>query len=335
VPCFQDSECDDGLECRGGGERGGICSVACDTDADCYSWGALVCADGSCALACETNDRLLGELDPAKCGGSEVLACATVVQAPAPPEMPEPGSVDACVPFGLLHPEGELPLGASCDPDAEGPAASCEDVCDRVVGVCRAGCVLQAERGCDVSEVCLPLAGYRGTGDLGVCAEPCNCDAECPGSDLCAPVAAAVPLPARGACTPRPAAKTSLPQCETACTSGALRACHGEGGCLGVQRCLDAETGYSACECDPVTGGVAGASSTGEGAGGESEAGPRDGDSGEGGGGERETPAAGQAAPQDDGGCGMSRRPGASGLGVLLVTILLTFRRTRRLAKVG
>lgn len=158
--------------------------------------------------------------DPSKCGSADAFACTPelVPTESGCDEDDDCGTGELCFtradaaegePPGIcqaiegvcssLPPVGQgLAFGEACDPTAslDPCAGECVVIGDEGVGECEQTCRLGAESGCgqdtDPSAACaffaydLSDAGFeQGAGDLGVCAHFCNCNAECPGEQLC------------------------------------------------------------------------------------------------------------------------------------------------------
>jgi hypothetical protein len=362
--CQDDSDCG-GLSCVGpsapsGGPAGGICSFSCTSTQDCtYVLANTACSArlGFCVETCSPTEPTGTALDPGKCHGRPDMTCRVGGVPPAVDgEGGAPGVTEMtlCQPRcsddarcgGNLHCEPTTGLcqkarptglaqGEPCDPGDADPDAPCAGVCDQVSATCRRPCVLAAPNGCasngdeDGGLVCLPLFGSSAPGDEGVCAVPCDCGDDCATDDVCISVTLAVPLTHSGVCAARGAPGVELADCANGCPSGELRACHGNGGCLGAQRCRADGSGYAACVCS--------APSENAGASGEGGA-PSDdlGSSGAGGeaGGERAGNGGRSSTKRDtvrslgpDCGCSVPRRSGGWGENALLLLLGFVLRR--------
>lgn len=211
-----------------GGIAGGYCSFACSATADCESVDpesrcVPLGPDGSnyCIRTCLSKDPEPGE---AKCLNRPDLACVSVASDPRSGIpftaerqdgycAPRCGSDEECPSGRICHRQSGLcttfaspgaPPGSRCTLDADCDGQMCEDRIG-IVGVCTATCVLGALSGCgygaDASPrdvACLtPLVVVNrfseGAGDLGLCRELCDVDADCLRADngsTCQPLTA-------------------------------------------------------------------------------------------------------------------------------------------------
>jgi hypothetical protein len=227
-----------GNEFDGGGVPNGVCSLDCSADINattattCNALGpTIIClivtdTKAYCVESCNIGPPVPGQ---AKCHNRRDMACA------------DPGGtgqgVGYCAPTcrgdfdcagrtcdldtGVctdpIDPARKLPIGAKCDPRAmtnlcSGACVGVSDGPTATIGFCSGTCRL-SEIGCGISPsatgpkdaFCLFPADPRSdVGDLGFCAETCDCNDDCGSSDF---VCAAVPGLSRvaghvGACSP-------------------------------------------------------------------------------------------------------------------------------------
>jgi len=203
-PCDSVADCDPGMLCLeedgdeyfGGGLPGGRCTVDCLEDPTaCGSSGELVCVRtelaGSepaarCFPACSPGDR-----DDAKCQDATLTACE---------RLPDDTELGFCRPFcasdddcsaghcdrrnGACVPSAAADdFGASCVPDVEDP--QCFGVCVALedgFGVCSHRCRYGSAEPCaggDGLTFCAYPSEGGDLGDVGYCAELCDCESEC------------------------------------------------------------------------------------------------------------------------------------------------------------
>jgi hypothetical protein len=227
-----------------GGPAGGYCTFSCVETADCAlhdPWSRCVPLgpDDSlyCIRTCLSQDAEPGE---AKCLNRTDLACVSVAAAGvaliAPERQPGDcfplcGSDEECPSGKVCHRQGGIctdlpspgaPVGSSCTLTSNCDGRMCEDRSSGV-GVCTAQCVLGSLSGCGYAATsssrevgCVtPLVSSgrfsEGPGDLGLCQELCDVDADCLRNTTgfaCRPLnqELAAFLGRSGACAPRPAA---------------------------------------------------------------------------------------------------------------------------------
>jgi hypothetical protein len=227
-----------------GGPAGGYCTFSCVDTPDCAAhdpWSRCVPLgpnDGLyCIRTCLSQDAEPGE---AKCLNRPDLACVStaadgveLISADRQPGYcaPRCGSNDECPLGRVCHRQGGVctdlpspgaPVGSSCALTTDCDGRMCEDRVDGV-GVCTARCVLGSLSGCgygatsssrDVGCVTPLVSAGRfseGPGDLGLCQELCDVDADCLRNTTgfaCRPLnqALAAFLGRSGACAPRPTA---------------------------------------------------------------------------------------------------------------------------------
>lgn len=149
-------------------------------------------------------------------------------------------SDDDCSEGRYCHPssgecQSDKPQGAEFGASCELGSADCRGQCIAIsssVSECEERCRIGATSGCgadDLSQSDLPLAcayfAYsladagieQGSGDLGICAKLCSCNADCPGAQLCLP---SKTKDFAGICTGGIALESSLP-CEDGGGGGA------------------------------------------------------------------------------------------------------------------
>jgi len=201
--CITDDDCPSNAFCLVSAEVGyGFCLERCisgstlitdkchgRSDMACVSLarptGSACTRNSDCASGevCDTEDRVC--VDPfdacwPTCGGD--FHCADGMKCDF-----ESG---LCVPEDDL-PEGE-PIGAECDPNAD--PDPCSGMCltfidensDPLVSTCTAPCTFGYLEGCGwdgtgpAPAVCLfPFDPNGGVGDIGICAQLCDCNADC------------------------------------------------------------------------------------------------------------------------------------------------------------
>jgi hypothetical protein len=195
-----------------GGPAGGYCTFACNATAECTELDpSSVCSpvgpdDSSvCIRTCLSKEADPGE---AKCLNRTDVACESVVTQGIEPFTadrqlgfcaPRCGSDDECPAGRVCHRQGGVctdlpapgaPVGSACGVDTDCDGRACEDQVDGV-GVCTANCVLGSLSGCGFGGSAEPReaacvipaisAGRfsEGPGDLGLCLELCDVDADC------------------------------------------------------------------------------------------------------------------------------------------------------------
>jgi len=228
-----------------GGPAGGYCTFSCvDEPDDCAThdpWSRCVPLGpgGSlyCIRTCLSQDAEPGE---AKCLNRPDLACVStaadgieLIAAERQPGYcaPRCGSDDECPLGRVCHRQGGIctdgpspgaPTGSSCTLTSDCDGRMCENRVDGV-GVCTALCVLGSRSGCgfglapdsrDVGCVTPLVSSGRfseGPGDLGLCQELCDVDADCERNASgfgCRPIREELVtfFGRSGVCAPRPAA---------------------------------------------------------------------------------------------------------------------------------
>jgi len=187
--------------------------AACSTGPSDESGTGGQGGDGLIGAACEFGD------DQTKCGGQEDLVCALELDPTgqacdddedcnsgelcfASADGAAEGTCDRIVGACASLPDtgAGLPFGEACDPNAttDPCAGDCVPIGEEGGGECEELCRIGATSGCgeDViasSDVACAFYAYdlsdagieQGAGDLGVCAQFCNCNADCPGQQLC------------------------------------------------------------------------------------------------------------------------------------------------------
>ena len=207
--CTADGDCGTGLQCltstgsawRGGGAAHGYCSAPCTSEATCDALtpGAHCVPNtngGSCMLGCEP-----GSENNPKCQGREDVACDLVTNETGPFCSPmcrsdaDCGGRKCLIGSGLCIDAlaGDDELGASCDPTAEETSCSsgmcaagitdgtadagyCSGVCTFGFGGCGTTSPTPEKAG---DAACFPAFSGAGRGDIGLCLQTCNCDADC------------------------------------------------------------------------------------------------------------------------------------------------------------
>ncbi len=238
--CKTASDCAPGLDCLpssskaldGDGPANGLCTVSCavngEADCDAIDTGS-VCIVGDAAKAvaycyerCQEGTQTT---DTPKCHDRSDMACA-----------PNPQDVGYCAPTcandaacgtrkcdplsGLCSDSVSLgtgSIGAACDPT--GTTNTCDGACLTVGAgtpssansACTRVCSLGATTACgpatsmQPTATCIPLIDQNeGMGDVGACAELCNCDADCQNPDfVCHPLPASLGYGMAGGCAPK------------------------------------------------------------------------------------------------------------------------------------
>lgn len=277
--CATDSDCGDedasGLGCLRAsaefGERGpagGLCTAPCTVHADCWSWDeTAVCASqpGVCVEGCTRGSPRPDTWDPSKCHGRQDMACSASSRACTPrcARDDQCGVGLHCNPAtGLCDPKRVTgdPPGTACDRFSG--ANPCAGVC---LGICGELCTIGAAVTCGVSRfhsslraVCLGEIVASSVGDLGYCAELCNCSSDCPSDTVCAPWDFEGRFEAAGLCVAgtRPAGAHDCVNAPTdaatasSCAYGSVRACK-TAACLGTASCLP-NGEYGDCRCIPT-----------------------------------------------------------------------------------
>lgn len=225
--CEADQDCPSGAFCLapdghdyfGGGPPSGICVAPCSSSSgSCDGFDGATCvplegSDGGpdggasptalCFAACS-----VGSSAGSKCGGIETVACAPLAEGK--PEgfcrpvctTDQDCSADrlcdprtgACVDSSERMPGADL--GAPCDP--MGAASQCDGICAELSSdsaLCSHRCVFGREGDCAPLDDALATGGCLfvtpdGTlGDLGFCAELCDCSDDCVTADaVCDPL---------------------------------------------------------------------------------------------------------------------------------------------------
>jgi hypothetical protein len=199
--CTTDAQCGASLRCitsgsselTGGGPAAGYCTRACTADAECQALdtrsvcgstgGVSVCLRGCLSgeptptenkclnrstLVCDAPPRTLGEREPGVC----VPQCASDVDCPG----------RACdLASGLCSDRASsgLAIGAPCTSDSQCAARDCQGVC---TARCSAG---RQNNGCgfgiraSLRAAACVLAPSGSFGDVGLCLEVCDVDADC------------------------------------------------------------------------------------------------------------------------------------------------------------
>ena len=219
--CGTDADCGTGLTCLtvdggklgGSSPAGGLCSLACTSDADCdplqtgagcVNFGTTDAPEAYCLQSCEQGEP--ADLN-SKCNGRPDVACAALSDTstfcvPLCRADAECGTGMYCEPgsglCGKTKPSG-LPVGTACDPSAT--TDPCEGFCittsdtgvTPVTGTCVQFC--SGELPCMYSNDATPkpgglcigaLSDNFGSLDLGICRPNCACPSDCtfPG-DMC------------------------------------------------------------------------------------------------------------------------------------------------------
>ena len=238
-PCTKDGDCAKGLTCftsdtnslGTGGPPGGLCTVACDKDGqrDCnrVDTGSVCASDASgqfnvCYEGCTLGMGAAGDVKchgradfgcaPTQGGGLCVPVCRGDYDCPGRACDPATGTCMTAV-------QGTLPIGSACDPSAS--VSMCKGDCQtlgngvatRDNSFCSSTCILGGKGGCGQplngsgppSAACVfSFAGSEGDGDLGECAELCDCDSDCGNSGfVCHDNAIAAKAGRTGACVPK------------------------------------------------------------------------------------------------------------------------------------
>jgi len=235
--CGAATDCEPGMICLeeggtayfGGGPPAGRCTLDCLEDPTvCGDSGEVVCVrtepageepTAHCFPACSPGDG-----DDSKCQESALTACERL---PDDPELgfcrPFCGSDDDCASGHCDRLNGVCASGSSaedfgksCEPDAEDPG--CSGVCVALedgFGVCSHRCRYGATEPCagsDSSTFCAYPAEGSDFGDVGYCAELCDCQRECSHGDaVCDPFGSetvSMLLGAAGVC----AVSTTVPE---------------------------------------------------------------------------------------------------------------------------
>jgi len=244
MPCQSNANCKTGLTCLtsagsefdGGGVPNGLCSLDCSADitaanaTTCASLGATViclqitASTAYCVESCNLGPPVASQT---KCQNRRDMACA------------DPGGVGVgyCQPTcrgdfdcagrtcdlgsgvctGPISAARKLPIGAKCDPNAmtdicTGACVGVSDGPTSTFGFCSGTCRL-GEIGCGLNPAtagarasyCLfPADQASDFGDLGFCAELCDCNDDCANPDfVCSPVQGlSMPAGHIGACGP-------------------------------------------------------------------------------------------------------------------------------------
>jgi len=222
--CKSVVECSAGLECVGARldagpiAAGGICTTACDVDAPdagaaCASLDQeSVCADigldgkSYCTRRCTIGPVTATSLNPNKCFGRSDSVCVptgTKDEGYCAPlcnhdlNCPDGNRCDPRSGLCVSAPQDGDPIGTTC---AGSEDQSCAGRCEALYGanpdepvtfMCTKYCTLGAGVGCGWSGADVPDAycllrftDDSGAGDLGACAELCDCDSECSNPDL-------------------------------------------------------------------------------------------------------------------------------------------------------
>jgi len=211
APCQSQGDCPDGAHCltergsglRGGGPPQGMCVADCSTDpraCEAFSQAVCVIFDGAdagsafCFPACKHGTASL-----AKCGGRADLACE---------KLEDEGELGFCRPFCQMNEECESgrcdrrngvcvqaevggdDFGRPCS--LQGDLEPCSGICVAMEGTDLAFCSHRCVYGS--AAPCGPLAGAPGLcalsadggslGDVGYCAELCDCSEQCTHPDL-------------------------------------------------------------------------------------------------------------------------------------------------------
>lgn len=213
APCTRDVDCGAGLFCLttesdnwlGGGPSNGFCTADCNAGGDELCMGIdpdSICIGVTETLAYCTPTCLPGDVAATKCQDRPDVACDPITLSDAGIAFCRPmcrGDGDcegrACdLSSGSCVdelPDGD-PIGATCDPNAATNncttsfcmSGSTEGTADN--GYCTGLCTV-GTGGCGSSDgtlaagdgFCLPAWSGTSVGDLGLCTQSCNCDAEC------------------------------------------------------------------------------------------------------------------------------------------------------------
>ena len=208
--CVQDTDCKSGLTCvtasgnalGGGGPPGGVCTVQCDPNGDgseCTAFdpsAACVVFDNAATMGFCMQGCTPGQITGQKCQGRVNFACDSrgFCTPTCTGTGNECGSRKCDLGTGLCVDSvtGTLPVGSTCNtktmPDA------CRGNCERFSGgaghvdtMCTGRCQLGGTAGCGVDVAssttfdafCIFGASDAGTGDLGACAQLCDCNSDC------------------------------------------------------------------------------------------------------------------------------------------------------------
>jgi len=219
--CTNDADCTGGLSCVKKGVKRftevpqgeyypphGICSTACETDADCAALAkGSGCRSGynsvavtkfclePCKRATQTS---WGTLPPEKCHGRTDMSCS--VQGLCEPSCGSAADCetgDDCYFMGGLCKTGSAPVnvdwGASA-PCATNSSVSFPDTDGGSYYYCTGVCTFGSTTACGntlasgkATSGCylLPLDAQTGPGDRAHCARLCDCDADCLGPTVC------------------------------------------------------------------------------------------------------------------------------------------------------
>jgi hypothetical protein len=206
--CDADNDCPEGATCLtaddhelfGGGAPHGVCTADCSKDADaCDAFDQAVCVDttaagGSeralCLEACDFGDpealesKCHGRLDVACEELDDTSFCRPLCMTDADCGVLGCDRLDGvCRSAELVTPD--LHFGTECDADAEEPG--CSGLClelDAQYAICSHRCTFGDASDCAAAGSKLPsacvLVSPGGTlGDVGYCAELCDCNDDC------------------------------------------------------------------------------------------------------------------------------------------------------------
>ena len=214
-PCNDDEACGAGLVCLradaddpflGGGPAGGMCTRACDEDADCPGEASRCLAPGpggKCYRGCVRGEPPLtaidDPLDPTKCNGRADRMCAPLpsgggvcLPTCGKDEQCPPGrSCDARRSVCVVTPTQGLPSASPCDPDAD--VVPCAGRCTKLGSSAGAFCSEPCSFGGPLDGddcgglgegLCLFVVAPAGPGDQAMCAKACSSHDDCVQSEL-------------------------------------------------------------------------------------------------------------------------------------------------------
>lgn len=204
--CSADEDCPSGASCLreegedlfGGGPPGGVCVAECSEDPErCAQFDAAVCVsthrDGGDAPAYCFPSCAFGESAAAKCGPRANVACEALTGDESAGYCRPFCTNDEQCPgaycdrrFGVCaaSASGGGDFGGPCSPEAEDSGCSglCVELTDDYA-VCSHRCSYASTELCSSADeqpgLCALAAPGGGIGDIGYCAELCDCDADC------------------------------------------------------------------------------------------------------------------------------------------------------------
>lgn len=218
--CLQDSECAAGMTCITqdatgpllGGIQGGLCTAQCASDLDCerIDRNSLCAPYDDAGTPRDTSDDTGVCVETCLPGSSDVKCHDRVEMSCYPIAVDlglclptctsdyncEPRVCDLSSGFCIDaadRPAGGLPIGSACDPTNDQCAGYCVDTQDGS-GLCTSDCNLAgliSASGCgtdprspEVDALCYYAGADDALGDVGLCAELCDCDDDCARSDM-------------------------------------------------------------------------------------------------------------------------------------------------------